>query len=83
MSAPRVDVLAGIRRAAQDCDAQGNRAAANELLEIAGAVADLIEAHAGLVAMVGAGSSLDYRALQEHVAMRRARSALARIGGAI
>ena len=43
MSGP-VDVLAGIRLAALDCTAQGNQMAANELLDIKAAVAELIEA---------------------------------------
>lgn len=37
-------MLAGIRLAARDCTAQGNQMAANELLDIKAAVAELIEA---------------------------------------
>lgn len=43
MSAPKVEVLDGIRRAAWDCEAEGNTAAANELLNIAAVVAELID----------------------------------------
>ncbi|GAA0907519.1 hypothetical protein GCM10009552_15570 [Rothia nasimurium] len=40
----KVDVLAGLKLAAADRHAEGNTAAANELLEIVSAVAELIEA---------------------------------------
>lgn len=44
------------------------------------AVAELMEAHATLLAQVDAGTSADYRALQETAVVRRSRTALARCG---
>lgn len=43
---------------------------------------ELVKAFGELAAMVDAGTSPDYRALQEHIAMRRARAAISKATGA-
>jgi len=79
MSAHRVDVLAVLDHIA-DCDYIPVSTA--DLNATRAAVAELIEAHRLLLAQVDAGTSVDYRALQEHSIVRRSRAALVNVGSA-
>jgi DNA topoisomerase IB len=77
-TAKKIDVLAGIVLAARDCTAQGNQQAANELLDIKHAVAQVMEAaqavYRGEYHDPERESSMDYRArrLDERERLRKA-----------
>lgn len=72
----KVDVLAGLKLAAADRHAEGNTAAANELLEIVSAVGELIEAMREIVDEFGNARPSKVRMAEI------AEKALARVGGA-
>ena len=57
---------------------QGDAGKMSANAKLIAAAPDLLEALRGLVAQVDAGTSPEYRALQEHRSMRVARAAIAR-----
>lgn len=77
-----VDVLAVMKRCHHQSASHPNGSVAleSESFKAIAAVAELMEAHATLLAQVDAGTSADYRALQETAVVRRSRTALARCG---